>query len=94
MFIELENPGVKFISVIFLTTLWRSLRHEISGTESFFLFQIVASFSDVVLETFKENNTDLTGEKGFKPHITIMKLSRAPRLRKAGQLKQPGKKDS
>ncbi len=42
-------------------------------------------FSVTVAETFRTSEMNLTGEKGFKPHITIMKLSRAPKLRKKGK---------
>ena len=42
----------------------------------------------MVDETFRENEVHLAGEKGFKPHITIMKLSRSPKLRKKGKNQQ------
>ncbi len=42
------------------------------------------SLTDEVKETFTSSGVNLAGEKGFKPHITAMKLSRAPILRKKG----------
>ncbi|XP_064290150.1 uncharacterized protein LOC135308724 isoform X3 [Passer domesticus] len=40
--------------------------------------------TEAVEECFIEMNLDISGSKGFKPHLTFLKLSRASRLRRRG----------
>ena len=50
----------------------------------FFLLSAPIKTSDTVEKCFSDYNLVSTGERGFKPHLTVMKLSRAPSLRKKG----------
>ncbi|XP_072014508.1 uncharacterized protein [Amphiura filiformis] len=48
---------------------------------------IVTKLYDIAVtveKMFNKHNIFSTGERGFKPHLTVMKLSRAPSLRKKG----------
>ncbi|KAK3611505.1 hypothetical protein CHS0354_016438 [Potamilus streckersoni] len=46
--------------------------------------QKLQKIADVVGTYFEAHNIPPVDKKGFKPHITVMKLSRAPKLRKKG----------
>ncbi|KFU96591.1 A-kinase anchor protein 7 isoform gamma, partial [Chaetura pelagica] len=40
--------------------------------------------AEAVEECFVEMNLDISGSKDFKPHLTFLKLSKAPRLKRRG----------
>ncbi|XP_071964297.1 uncharacterized protein [Antedon mediterranea] len=46
--------------------------------------EVLYNIAETVERCFKEHGISSTGERGFKPHLTVMKLSRAPSLRKKG----------
>ncbi|XP_033097993.1 uncharacterized protein LOC117101965 isoform X2 [Anneissia japonica] len=46
--------------------------------------EVLYQIAETVERCFKEHGISSTGERGFKPHLTVMKLSRAPSLRKKG----------
>ncbi|XP_033645025.1 uncharacterized protein LOC117304596 isoform X2 [Asterias rubens] len=48
------------------------------------ILEILYEIADTVEKCFSDYNLVSTGERGFKPHLTVMKLSRAPSLRKKG----------
>ncbi|XP_038603186.1 chromatin modification-related protein eaf-1-like [Tachyglossus aculeatus] len=56
---------------------------KMSGEEQ----QILSKIADVVESSFREMSVDITGSKDFKPHLTVLKLSKAPALRRKGYRK-------
>ncbi|XP_038057746.1 uncharacterized protein LOC119729235 isoform X1 [Patiria miniata] len=48
------------------------------------ILESLYEIADTVEKCFSEYQLVSTGERGFKPHLTVMKLSRAPSLRKKG----------
>ncbi|KAJ6662174.1 hypothetical protein lerEdw1_012640 [Lerista edwardsae] len=46
--------------------------------------QMLSKIAEVVDNSFIEKNVDITGSKYFKPHLTFLKLSKAPSLRRKG----------
>ncbi|XP_028922625.1 uncharacterized protein LOC103171503 [Ornithorhynchus anatinus] len=56
---------------------------KMSGEEQ----QILSKIADVVESSFREMSVDITGGKDFKPHLTFLKLSKAPVLRRKGYRK-------
>ncbi|PIK56753.1 hypothetical protein BSL78_06334 [Apostichopus japonicus] len=46
--------------------------------------QALYEIADIVEKRYEKYGITSTGERGFKPHLTVMKLSRAPSLRKKG----------
>ncbi|KAJ8033615.1 A-kinase anchor protein 7 isoforms delta and gamma [Holothuria leucospilota] len=46
--------------------------------------QALYEIADIVEKCYQKYGITSTGERGFKPHLTVMKLSRAPSLRKKG----------
>ncbi|KAM4771743.1 uncharacterized protein WCC33_003517 [Rhinophrynus dorsalis] len=47
-------------------------------------FTTLKEITDTMVKIFKENGIFVVGYKGFVPHLTFMKLSRSPKLRKQG----------
>ncbi|NXL53691.1 AKA7G protein, partial [Podilymbus podiceps] len=46
--------------------------------------KMLSRIAEVVEECFNEMNLDISGSKDFKPHLTFLKLSKAPRLKRRG----------
>ncbi|NWS72683.1 AKA7G protein, partial [Crotophaga sulcirostris] len=46
--------------------------------------KMLSKIAEAVEECFKEMNLDILGSKDFKPHLTFLKLSKAPRLKRRG----------
>ncbi|NXN71633.1 AKA7G protein, partial [Himantopus himantopus] len=46
--------------------------------------KMLSRIAEAVEECFTEMNLDISGSKDFKPHLTFLKLSKAPRLKKRG----------
>ncbi|NXF08303.1 AKA7G protein, partial [Smithornis capensis] len=46
--------------------------------------KMLSRIAEAVEECFIEMNLDISGSKNFKPHLTFLKLSKAPRLRRRG----------
>ncbi|XP_035173811.1 zinc finger protein 853-like isoform X3 [Oxyura jamaicensis] len=46
--------------------------------------KVEAILQEAVEECFNEMNLDISGSKDFKPHLTFLKLSKAPRLKRRG----------
>ncbi|NWX04528.1 AKA7G protein, partial [Caloenas nicobarica] len=46
--------------------------------------KILNRIAEAVEECFIEMNLDISGSKDFRPHLTFLKLSKAPRLRRRG----------
>ncbi|NXY81760.1 AKA7G protein, partial [Alcedo cyanopectus] len=46
--------------------------------------QMLSRITEAVEECFTAMNLDILGSKDFKPHLTFLKLSKAPRLRRRG----------
>ncbi|NXQ81561.1 AKA7G protein, partial [Nyctibius grandis] len=44
----------------------------------------LSRIAEAVEECFIEMNLDISGSKDFKPHLTFLKLSKAPRLKRRG----------
>ncbi|NXJ63964.1 AKA7G protein, partial [Rostratula benghalensis] len=49
--------------------------------------QMLSRIAEAVEECFIEMNLDVSGSKDFKPHITFLKLSKVPRLKRRGYRK-------
>eukprot|EP00075_Anas_platyrhynchos_P018563 XP_027307816.1 putative mediator of RNA polymerase II transcription subunit 26 isoform X6 [Anas platyrhynchos] len=47
--------------------------------------KVEAILQEAVEECFNEMNLDISGSKDFKPHLTFLKLSKAPRLKRRSQ---------
>ncbi|NXP07018.1 AKA7G protein, partial [Thinocorus orbignyianus] len=46
--------------------------------------QMLSRIAEAVEECFIEMNLDIAGSKDFKPHLTFLKLSKVPRLKRRG----------
>ncbi|XP_009977923.1 PREDICTED: uncharacterized protein LOC104373676 [Tauraco erythrolophus] len=46
--------------------------------------KMLSRIAEAVEECFNEMNLDILGSKDFKPHLTFLKLSKAPRLKRRG----------
>ncbi|NXJ33388.1 AKA7G protein, partial [Ciconia maguari] len=46
--------------------------------------KMLSRIAEAVEECFNEMNLDISGSKDFKPHLTFLKLSKAPRLKRRG----------
>ncbi|KYO35270.1 A-kinase anchor protein 7 isoform A [Alligator mississippiensis] len=46
--------------------------------------QMLSKIEEIVEECFGEMNLNISGSKDFKPHLTLLKLSKAPALRRKG----------
>ncbi|KAM6210853.1 uncharacterized protein WM294_001162 isoform 2-T2 [Sarcoramphus papa] len=46
--------------------------------------KMLSRIAEAVEECFIEMNLDISGSKDFKPHLTFLKLSKAPRLKRRG----------
>ncbi|NWQ73309.1 AKA7G protein, partial [Columbina picui] len=46
--------------------------------------KILSRIAEAVEECFVEMNLDISGSKDFRPHLTFLKLSKAPRLKRRG----------
>ncbi|GAB0182700.1 A-kinase anchor protein 7 [Grus japonensis] len=46
--------------------------------------KMLSRIAEAVEECFIEMNLDISGSKDFKPHLTFLKLSKAPRLKRKG----------
>ncbi|KAI6075046.1 A-kinase anchor protein 7 isoform gamma-like protein [Aix galericulata] len=46
--------------------------------------KMLSRIAKAVEECFNEMNLDISGSKDFKPHLTFLKLSKAPRLKRKG----------
>ncbi|XP_019374355.1 PREDICTED: uncharacterized protein LOC109298623 [Gavialis gangeticus] len=46
--------------------------------------QMLSKIAEIVEECFGEMNLNISGSKDFKPHLTFLKLSKAPALRRKG----------
>ncbi|NXX88499.1 AKA7G protein, partial [Centropus bengalensis] len=46
--------------------------------------EMLSKIAEAVEECFNEMNLDISGSKDFKPHLTFLKLSKAPRLKRRG----------
>ncbi|XP_074062333.1 uncharacterized protein LOC141501859 [Macrotis lagotis] len=46
--------------------------------------QLLSRIAEVVEKSFQEMNIDITGSKDFRPHLTFLKLSKVPSLRRKG----------
>uniref|UniRef100_K7E4C4 Putative leucine-rich repeat-containing protein DDB_G0290503 n=1 Tax=Monodelphis domestica TaxID=13616 RepID=K7E4C4_MONDO len=46
--------------------------------------QLLSKIAEAVERSFQEMNIDITGSKDFRPHLTFLKLSKAPALRRKG----------
>ncbi|CAM9268362.1 unnamed protein product [Bubo scandiacus] len=46
--------------------------------------EVLSRIAEAVEECFIEMNLDISGSKDFKPHLTFLKLSKAPRLKRRG----------
>ncbi|XP_053101773.1 uncharacterized protein LOC128323107 isoform X2 [Hemicordylus capensis] len=46
--------------------------------------QMLSRIAEAVWSSFTEMNVDISGSKAFKPHLTFLKLSKAPALRRKG----------
>ncbi|XP_072460376.1 uncharacterized protein [Notamacropus eugenii] len=46
--------------------------------------QLLSRIAEAVERSFQEMNIDITGSKDFRPHLTFLKLSKAPALRRKG----------
>ncbi|XP_019396387.1 PREDICTED: uncharacterized protein LOC109313944 [Crocodylus porosus] len=46
--------------------------------------QMLSKIAEIVEESFGEMNLNISGSKDFKPHLTFLKLSKAPALRRKG----------
>ncbi|KAF1621561.1 UNVERIFIED_CONTAM: A-kinase anchor protein 7 isoform gamma, partial [Eudyptes pachyrhynchus] len=44
----------------------------------------LSRIAEAVEQSFNEMNLDISGSKDFKPHLTFLKLSKAPRLKRRG----------
>ncbi|KAF1654721.1 A-kinase anchor protein 7 isoform gamma, partial [Eudyptes chrysocome] len=44
----------------------------------------LSRIAEAVEQSFNEMNLDILGSKDFKPHLTFLKLSKAPRLKRRG----------
>ncbi|OXB66451.1 hypothetical protein ASZ78_007501 [Callipepla squamata] len=46
--------------------------------------KMLCRIAEAVEKSFNEMNLDISGSKDFKPHLTFLKLSKAPRLKRKG----------
>ncbi|XP_073407031.1 uncharacterized protein [Dendrobates tinctorius] len=46
--------------------------------------ELLSTIAELVIQCFMDANVNITGSKDFKPHLTFMKLSKVPSLRRKG----------
>lgn len=67
----------------FLSNLPVNIFPCLSTVDFFFFFISYFMFlPEAVEECFIEMNLDISGSKDFRPHLTFLKLSKAPRLKR------------
>lgn len=66
----------------FLSNLPVNIFPYLSTVDFSFFISYFMSLPEAVEECFIEMNLDISGSKDFRPHLTFLKLSKAPRLKR------------